>query len=68
MSPAPETKVVIAGGGLSVRYGNRRAFCHGGMSDERFAAASAECDALLREMVADLIKEEARLCLGRQQT
>ena len=60
MSVSRETKIVIAGGGLSVRYGSRRAFCHGAMTDHQYAAASAECDALLREMVADLIKEEVR--------
>ena len=38
----PETSVVATGaGGLTVRFGDRKAFCHTGWPEEEFAAAVA---------------------------
>ena len=57
----PETSVVATGaGGLTIRFGDRMAFCHTGMPAEEFAVAKAACDALLREMVEAVMRDEMR--------
>lgn len=58
--PAPTEVIATGAGGLTVRFGDRQAFCHTGMPAEEFAAAKAACDALLREMVEAVMREEMR--------
>lgn len=56
----PVTTVTATGsGGLTVRFGDRVAHCHTAMGPEEFAVAQAACDALLREMVEAVMREEA---------
>lgn len=58
--PAPTEVVATGAGGLTVLFGHRKAFCHTAMPAEEFAAARAACDALLREMVEAVMREEMR--------
>jgi hypothetical protein len=58
--PAPTEIIATGAGGLTVRFGDRKAFCHTGMPAEEFAAAKAACDVLLREMVEAVMRDEIR--------
>jgi hypothetical protein len=51
---------IRGGGGIRVVFGDRVAECHVGMDEATYAQASAEVDALLREMAAHLAAEQAR--------
>lgn len=59
-APRTESRVVIHGGGIRVVFGDRVAECHVGMDGPTFARASAEVDALLRDMATHLAAEQAR--------
>lgn len=56
--PAPTEVIATGAGGLTVRFGDRKTFCHTAMPADEFATAKAACDALLREMVEAVMREE----------